>query len=203
MNQAVGRKVRSDKLKEFKPTIPISLKDSIYRLSTITNIPRQDVAEDMIKYAIYDYKILSSLSLHFKRDLALHNKFYVGRLTNESIKKRETGPCERMTTRLRGEDAEIVSALAYALDVTPTRVSALLLDATMKDRYFINDYVEQYLASNITKGQLQELKKLLQFINRHNPSSHSFAALLSELIDGVGIPAIRIKEAVKEFLSNL
>jgi hypothetical protein len=190
-------------LKDFKPTVPISIKDSVSRISYITQTPVKDVAAEMIKHAINDANILSNLSLYFKRDLKFHNTLYIGRITNESIKKREQGSCERITTRLRRDDAELISALAYALDCTPTRVCAILLDASMKDVHFINNYVEKYLASTISQGQLQELKKLLQFVNRHNPKMHSWAAFLSRLLNEVSVPASKMKEAIKEFLSEL
>ena len=196
------RKVRSDKKRDVKPTIRIELKDAIYRLSYITQTPVKDVAASMVEFAIRDSGIVNVISRSFRRDIRINNTLYRGHIDNARINRRELGVCERLTLRLTRADYETVSVLAYALDVNPTRVSALLLDASMNDFRFINSYVSRYLNTQLTPAQMKELRNVLRYVNEDEEEQMTLATLLSMIVDEVSTPVSRVKDAVSEFIIN-
>ncbi len=194
------RKTRSDIKKDVKPTIRIELKDAIYRLSYITQTAVKDVVAVMIEYAMNDSNTISNLSKHFKRDVRINNTLFIGNLKCTPISKRETGDCERVSTRLKSNTYHVVAAFAYALDSNPSRVSAILLNAAMHDINFINGYVKKYLDKHITESQMRELKEILKYINKDINTHHSWASLLSLIVDEVSLPVTKVKAFVNEYI---
>lgn len=202
LNGVGQRKVRSDKKRDVKPTVKVELKDAIYRLSYITQTPVKDVAERMIEYAIRNQSILNNLAHSFRRVVRINDTLYLGHIDNKRIDRREDGVCERLTSRLTSHDYETVSALAYALDVNPTRVCAVLLEASMRDFTFVNTYVSCYLKTQLTSSQMKELRSIMQYVNEDAEEQMSFTTLLSMIVDEVSAPVSRIKDAVSEFIIN-
>lgn len=202
MKRVVERKQRSDKKRDVKPTINIALKDAIYRLSHITQTPVKNVAEQMVDHAINERDVTDNLSTSFRRDIRVNNTLYCGSIDNVHIGRRENGECERLTLRLNQQSYEGVSVIAYALDVSTSRVCALLLDASMRDFRFINTYVSRYLNSKLSSEQMKELRDILRYSNEGVDDYMTWAAFLSAIIDEVSAPVTRIKDAVNEFIAR-
>lgn len=200
MKVEVGRKRRSDLKKDIKPTVKIELKDAIYRMSYITQTPVKDVAESMILYASKSVDVIELLSQSFRRFVQINGTLYRGHLDKPRVTKREQGYCEQLTVRLKQQDYETISVLAYALDVSPTRVCAILLNASMRDFRFINTYVNRYLSQHLTDKQIKELQSILRYSNDEANVEMTMASLLSDIVDEVRTPVARIKEAVSEFI---
>lgn len=197
-----GKRQRSDKKRDVKPTILVELKDAVYRLSYITKTSVKDVVEQMIIHSINSRKIVDDLSKYFRRQIHMNDTIFRGNIGMPRIAKREEGEREQVTTRLKQRDYEIVSALAYALDVSPTRVCAILLDAAMRDFHFINSYVRKYLTTELTPGQLNELQKILLFVNNDDEIEEklSLADLLSLIVNEVSTPITKLKDTVNDFI---
>lgn len=199
MDREVGRKERSDKKKEVKPLIPIDLKDTIYRLSYITHTPVKDVSEKLCIAVIKDPRLISDLSQHFIRDIRIQSTIYIGNVSNPRISKRLDGDKERVTIKFIMKDYNIIYDLGYALDCRPARVVALLLEIALKDIKIVNQYIKDHLESEVSQSQMKELRNIMRYINTVNNSNHSWAALLSQIVDEVG-PFSKIKDAIIEFL---
>lgn len=180
----------------------MELKDAIYRLSYITKTSVKDVVEQMILHSINSRKIVDDLSKYFRRQIHMNDTIFRGNIEMPRIAKREEGEREQVTTRLKQRDYEIVSALAYALDVSPTRVCAILLDAAMHDYDFINSYVRKYLTTELTPGQLNELQQILLFVNNDDEVEEklSLADLLSRIVNEVSAPITKLKDTVNDFI---
>ncbi|AIE61761.1 hypothetical protein [Bacillus methanolicus] len=205
MKKEKERRTRSDKKRDVKPTITIQLKECIYRLSYITNTPVKDVAETICEAGLVSRKVMDYLSQHFRRPVRLKNTLYMGDLDRSSLQKRSSaGQCERITIRLPQGTYENLTALAYALDVTPSRATALLLDASIRNSDFINEYVRDYLKQHLDDGRMRELKKVMKFINTNNPYEEeiSWSALLSFLFDELKIGASNISESIQDWLDK-
>lgn len=200
MGRVVKRKTRSDKKRDVKPTVDINLKDAIYRLSFITKTPVKDVAEIMIEHAFNNREIINGISISFRRDIRLDSTLYKGHIDNPHIGRRIPGVNERLTVRLTQQSFEVVSALAYALDVNSSRVCAILLDASMRNFDFINSYINKYLKSELSPYQLKELKNLLRYVNEGIEEKINLATLLSYIIDEVNAPIVNVKDAVTDFV---
>lgn len=193
------RKERSDKKKEVKPSIPTELKDAIYRISYITYTPVKEICEQLCIAVMTDQKILTDLSTFFIRDIRIGSTFYLGELDNRHIKKRVDGSKERITIKFRRADYEVIYGLGYALDCSPSRVVAILLQLAMQDIRIVNRYIKRHLENELSEAQMKELKSVLRYINNMNNTHHSWASLLSQIFDDVG-PVSRIKDAITDFL---
>jgi hypothetical protein len=198
------RKTRSDKKKEVKPTLPLKLRECIYRISYITNTPVKDVAEYLCESGITSRKVMDHLSQHFRRDIRLLNTLYLGDLERPSLQKKTKEKKERVTIKFSQGTYENISILSYALDVTPTKATMLLLEASVKNADFINQYVEDHLGSYITEGKIKELKKVLKFINDNNPYEEEFSwtHLISYFFDELKHGSSSVKNAINEWVDK-
>lgn len=197
------RKQRSDKKRDIKPTISRELKDTVYRLSFITNTPVKDVAESICVNGIGRNIVVEYMAQNFRRDIRIDNTLYRGDMTRVPVKKRTApGQSERISIRFTQQTYEAICALSYALDCTVSRACALLLDASVRDSDFINEFVRKYLEDNIDETRMKELRKVLRYINADNPynEEYSWAALLSYMIDEVRSSADKVTDTVSDFI---
>lgn len=200
MSGEVQRKERSDKKRDVKSVIIVELKDAIYRLAYITQTPIKDVAECMVVHAVSDREIIDNLSQSFRRDVRIDNTLHHGHIRNKRVSKREQGERERITLRLTQWTYEVVAVIAYALDVSASRVCALLLDESMRDFRFINGYVSHHLSGKITDSQMRELRNIIRYVNEDADNQMTLASLLSSIVDEVSAPVSRVKDVVSEFI---
>lgn len=200
MEKKGGRVQRSDKKRDVKPTLKLDLKDVIYRLSHITYTPVKDVCPSLCMMVIKDRQAIESLSQYFKRDLLFDNTMFRGHVTNTTIEKRINVPGERVTIRFSQSEYSAVALLAFALDCTVSRATAILLEISMSQIRFVNEYVKDFLRDELSESQLREFKEILRYVNRNGESHHSWFSLLAHVVDEVGSPVNRIKEAISSFI---
>ncbi|QAS54754.1 hypothetical protein [Halobacillus litoralis] len=180
------RKKRSDKKVDCKPTIPVNLKECIYRISYITKTPVKDVAEEICHTGLESKIVMENLSKFFRRDFQVGNTFFMGDLERISLQRaRSKDQTERITIRFNQNTYERICALGYALDVTPSKATALLLEASVKTTRFIDRFTKEYLKENMDSGRLRELRKVIKYLNANNPYEEeiSWGALLSYLFE--------------------
>ncbi|MGE7924734.1 hypothetical protein ACQKND_16345 [Viridibacillus arvi] len=202
IKQNEQRKTRSDKKRTIKPTLPLIVKNTVYRLSHITRTPVKDVAEKMCLFAIEDKNIIKSIAKKFRRDVRIDNTYYCGDITNASVVKRtQPGECERITLRLTGEAYEVIVVLAYALDCRPSRACALLIEESLTNSDFVNEYVKSHIEGKLDKNRMTELKKVMEYINRGEEEEYNWATLLSYIVDEVKKPN-NVKNMVNDFIIN-
>lgn len=164
------RKVRSDKKRDVKPTVALALKDCIDRLSYITNRPIKDISEEICEHGLYSRTVIELLSEKFRRNYTFKSTIYVGDLNRESVQKeRIKGIKERITIRFTQDMYEKINNLSYSLDVTPSKATALLLDATIRNSEFISQFLEKHIYQDLDVNRQRELKEILKFINKNNP----------------------------------
>ncbi|WP_318241686.1 hypothetical protein [Sporosarcina quadrami] len=200
-----NRKVRSDKKKEVKPTISIQLKDTIYRISYITNSPVKDVAESLCIHGMASKKVLDVLSWNLRRTIRLDNTMYIGDIARSSLQRMgPVGECERISVRFKQIDFENLSTLAFGLSVTPSRATALLLDASIRDRDFINSYFEGYLNKQLDDRRMAELKSVLKYLNENNPYEEeiSWGMLLSYIVEEIKDSASTVTESISAYIKK-
>ena len=94
---------------------------------------------------------------------------------------------ERITIRFTQATYENIFSLANALDVTPSKATALLLDASIRNTNLLNAYVKRYLHDHIDDIRMKELKQVLKYINKNNPYNEeiSWFTLLSMMIEEI------------------
>lgn len=199
------RKTRSDKKKDVKPTVSVNLKRCIERLSFITGIPIKDVVEIICEKGLRSKSVIDHLSEHFRRDFQYRNTLYLGDLEKESLqRKRQSGRTERITTRFTQLTYENICTLAYALDVTPTKATGILLDASVHNTNILNAFVKSYLHTQLDQNRMKELKQILKFINQNNPYQEeiSWFALVSKIFDDIKTSTHNVKIAINHWMDN-
>ena len=184
----------------MKPLIPIDTKETVHRLSHITATPIKDVCEFLICYVMRDKETIDVLSSHFKRSVMISETFYNGNINIENIGKRLNEPGELVSITFKKPDYELISALAYALDCTPTRTTSILLQHAKCDIRAVNEYVYIYMNHQLTEGQIKELRKVLTYINSYNNDAVSWAAILSKIVGDVRPATRKLRDLVEEFL---
>lgn len=199
------RKVRSDKKRDVKPTISTNLRDCIFRLSYITNTPVKDVVEILCEKGLSSRKVIEYLSQHFRRDFQFTNTVYFGNYERESLQHiYRSGKNVRITTRFTQATYENITSLSYALDVTPSKATALLLDASTRNTDILNAFVKAYLHKNIDQARMKELKHVLKYINKNNPYNEeiSWFALLSLIFDEFKDSTSNIKDKIHSWIDK-
>ncbi|GLI84815.1 hypothetical protein ANABIO32_25320 [Rossellomorea marisflavi] len=205
------RKVRADKKKDCKPSIPVHLKETIYRLSYITNTPVKDVGVELCKRGILSRKVMEHLIGHLKRSIRFKNSLLMGDLDNPdhpfTVRGKEKK--ERITLKFeQGEDNtfENISTLAYGLAVTPSMATAILLEASMTEADLVNAFVEDYIGTQLNQGRVKELKKILHYINENNPYGEEFswAEFFDMIFDEIKIKvgSTNIKRSLNRWIDN-
>lgn len=199
------RKIRSDKKRDVKPTISIHLKEAIYRLSYITSTPVKDVAERICEDGLVSRKVIENLSQHFRRSVRLKSTMYMGDLERPSLRGNVPGgQTERISIRFKQSTYESLSALAYALDVTPSRATALILDASIRDSAFINKFFHDHLKNQLDDRRMAELKKVIKYLNANNPCEEriTWGLLLSYIYGEISDGAHSVTESITEFIKK-
>lgn len=199
------RKVRSDKKKDIKPTVSPNLQDCIYRLAFITDNAIKDVIEDILIAGSQRKKPLEHLSQYFLRDVRIGNSIYMGDNNRIPVGRRTSNQKGiRISTRVTQKMYSDLEGVAYAMGCSVSRVCALLLDATVRDVDFINEFVRSYIQSNVDEERMNELQEVLKYINAGNPYEEriSWPSLLSYLVDEVKVGAEKLQDTVTEFVVN-
>ncbi|WP_416150177.1 hypothetical protein ACM26V_04075 [Salipaludibacillus sp. HK11] len=93
----------------------------------------------------------------------------VDRLWINSLEKEVEGVTGRISIRFQGYSYEKISQLSFALDVTTSRATALLLDASIHNSNFIDRYLRTFVHTTLDPRRMKELKKIMMFINDNNP----------------------------------
>lgn len=205
MSRGEGRKVRSDKKRDVQPTVSKELKDCIYRLSYITDKPVKDIAEQICISGFRRKSVISSLSQNFRREIRVDNTLYLGDVERPTVRKRtRPGHSERITIRFKSDMYERLSVLAYALDCSVARATGLLLDASVREVDFINSFVKGYLTEHVDEKRMEELKKVLRYINSNNPYAEevSWFVFISYLMSEVKVHAEKVQDTVTNFVVN-
>lgn len=177
------RKVRSDKKRDVKPTVSIDLYETISRISYITNQPIKDITEYLCIRGLHSHKTIEVLSSKFRRDYSFKNTVFIGNLdttTNRVI--RILGEKRRITIRFTQDIHDKINELAYALDLTISSTTALLLDTAVKNNDIIESLFAKFVVSTLDPNRKQQLKEVLKYIRRDNPYNNNEEITLGRLI---------------------
>ncbi len=197
------RKVRSDKKRDISPTVTHELRECIYRLAYITDTPVKDVAEAICVNGFTTAKVIEYMAQYFRRDIRFANTIYRSRTNAIPISKRGiAGKTVRIAIRFKTPDYDTISAMAYAMDCTVSRACALLLDASVRDGEFIDEFVWKYLEANLDAERVRELKKILRYVNADNPydEEYTWSSLLSLMINEVRDVTAKVADAATDFI---
>ncbi|EGQ21296.1 hypothetical protein HMPREF9372_3333 [Sporosarcina newyorkensis 2681] len=197
------RKVRTDKKKSINPTVSCELRDCVYQLAFIVDEPIKNVIETLLINGSRRKNSMNRLSAYFIRDVRIGNTVYMGDNERANFNTRSNpGSTMRISTRVSQEFYRDLEGIAYAMGCSVSKACALLLDATLKDAEFLNEFVGEYIKNNITPDRLEALKWIMKDLNASNPHGEkvSWTALLSYLVDEVKVGAEKLQDTVTEFV---
>ena len=205
MEKEKRRKVRSDKKKEIKPTLPTELKECIYRISYITGTPVKDVSALLCERGFLNHEVMNHLSEGFRRTVRLKSTLYLGDIGRASLRSRLLpGQTGKITIRFDQYTYENLCTLSYALDVTPSRATALLLHASIHHSSIVNDFVIEVIKGQIDEPKMKQLRNILRYLNANNPTDAevTWISFLSHLYDEIKNGETTISESIQEFLKR-
>lgn len=205
MKTGQSRKVRSDKKVEVKPTLLIELKECLYRLSYITNTPVKNIAAHICEKGLSSMTVLDYLSKSFRRSVHIGSTLYMGDLERPSLqKKMSAGETGKITIKFSQKTYDTICVLAFGLGVTPTRATALLINAAIYYSDFADTYVRKHVEEQLDASRKKELRKVLQFINASSDYEQkvSWASFLSVIYDDFLTGNNTISDSIQEFLDR-
>jgi len=200
----VKKRKRKDAKVDYKPTVPIPLKTSIERLAAITGIVVKDIADYLVVSALNSVEVISYISKCFQYDLRFNNTLYFGNSQNPTVRKKNPpGTTDRVSLRVSQHTDHLIGSIAYAMRCTRHRACAALLEQAMLNYDIVNDFIRNYLINGLDEDRLNELQKVMNYINSMDDTfEYSWADLLSLIAREVNAPITSTKESVDEFLIN-
>ncbi|WP_077324093.1 hypothetical protein [Virgibacillus siamensis] len=204
-NKAGERKIRSDKKRDVKPTIPIQLYECVSRISYVTSTPMKDVGELICKKGLYSTAVVEYLSQYFKRDYwANSNVLYTGDMEHAGYAAPRGMSKRRMTMRFLQKDHDKLVRLAYSLDITTSAATGLLLEASVKNTNIVNAFILNYVKKELDPKRMKQLREVLKFINKNNPYQEeiTLGAFISMLMDEVKETTFTLTESLKKWLDD-
>ena len=139
----------------MKPTVPIKMYETIGRLSYISNTPIKDVSEAIVIKGLASEKVIDHFSPQFVRDYWKGETLYVGnRAFVESRIIRVPGVKRRVSMRFNDEHYTKLQDFSYAMDLTPTSGTVLMLQGAILHTDIVHSYIEEY-----AEGHLDDQRK--------------------------------------------
>lgn len=182
------RKVRNDRRRHVQPTISLGLKDSVYRLSYVMDVPVKEVIERVCLDGLESRSVMEHLAQSFRRDALFRNTLFIGDLARPSVQRFKTAETtERVSVRFLPDDFENIRTLAYALDCTVSRATALLLETALTQSDFITPFCRDHIRRKLDPRRIEELRQVIKYLNANNDSAEkiSWALILEYARDGL------------------
>lgn len=204
------RKIRSDKKRDVKPTVHVSLYDTISRISYITNTPMKDVAEAFCINGLYSIKVIETFEKRFRRSYMFANsrfpKFFPGdesQIGQRAVK--ESGERRRVTIRFDQENHDKLAEFAYALDVTVSSATSMILEASIHETDILNQYLKMYLDDHLDAQRKAQLKEVLKYLaqQNHYDNEYTLRNLLAMLLDEVWEYGKNFKRTFEDWLDQM
>lgn len=173
-----NRKVRSDKKIDVKPTVAVDLYNCIDDISYLTLKPMKDVCEELCLIGLESYRVLESMSKHFKRDFKINNTVFIGYDDNIPYKLPKYAKKTRISTRFTQTEHNTIYDLSYALGISVSLTTALLIERTLKHPDLIKDYLDTIVGEldmYYNERKIQALKNIYKYVRTNNPYTHDIS----------------------------
>ena len=169
MERVGERKQRVDKKVEIKPTLSLDFKKQLYAFAELCGEPVKEIAERLCVKGMFADEIITDIRGWFRRDYKYStaigrnfNKIAFGDEERPKLKITLQGDTSKITMRLYKEEADQLSQLAFALDLTVSSTVSVLLRMTTKNDEFMNKFVDGM--RELDNKQIKEVKR---FVNRY------------------------------------
>lgn len=199
------RKVRSDKKREVKPTITMSLYECIDRLSYMTTNPIKDVAEEICVLGLQSEKTIDLLAGYFRRDYWIQERKLIRGDVSRVPYTFKDGDSQKRRISIRFSQSlhDKLSELAYALDMTVSSTTALLLKTAIYESTIFVDYVLKHLDDETTEARMNQLQYIVDFINESNKEEPiDIRMLVSYILDKASTKTRDFKRTFVKFIEQ-
>ncbi|MCG7345293.1 hypothetical protein MHZ92_14230 [Sporosarcina sp. ACRSL] len=182
------RKERSDKKVHVGPTISSRLIYEVERFAYITDQPIGRIGVLLCYEGVRHREVIERFAPYFQRGiLRVENTLFYGYPDNPTINEPiESEAADRISIRFTQRDYEDISLLANLLDISPTRATAILIDAAIRHPEII-EYILQHHNNRMAAFDdvtTAELKKFMRYVNRDNPYKATWNETLVFLVEG-------------------
>ncbi|WP_342047227.1 hypothetical protein [Bacillus sp. OTU530] len=199
------RKVRSDKKREVKPTITMSLYECIDRLSYMTTNPIKDVAEEICVLGLQSEKTIDLLAGYFRRDYWIQERKLIRGDVSRAPYTFKDGDSQKRRISIRFSQSvhDKLSELAYALDMTVSSTTALLLKTAIYESSIFVDYILKHLDDETTEARMNQLQYIVDFINESNKEEPiDIRMLVSYILDKASTKTKDFKRTFVQFIEQ-
>lgn len=165
----------------------------------------KDVAEYVCIRGLDSREVIEVLSRHFRRDYRFKNTLFIGKSERISNRvRRDSGIKRRLSIRLTQDTHDKISELAFALDMTVSSTTAILLEVATKNPAFIDDYVSSHVTESLSPARKEQLKEVLRYLKKDNPYAEeiTLTRLISYIIEEMKEHTIYAKRAVEDWLEQ-
>lgn len=202
------RKIRSDKKRDVKPTISITLYEVIHQLSYITNLPMKDIAETICIFGLNSIEVIESFEGKFKRNYRFNeNTIFIG---NPDLQQnriyRKKGQTKRLTIRFTQQIHDQIAMLSFSLDMTVSSTTALLLQASIFNTNILNEFLKRYIHHSLNSHRKKQLMAVLNYLHQQDPDPENkinLFELFTALYDLVFEKGKNTKEQLEKWLDKV
>ncbi|WP_145142131.1 hypothetical protein [Paenibacillus sp. Y412MC10] len=187
-----GRKSRSDKKRAIAAPLTADHYEEIFMLSYLCELPMKTIGEALTIKGYEKDEVINNFQAHLKRTLVYKtNRFMIGHLDNESyvlFGKR----AKRLSMRLKTPDYELISQLAYSMDLSVQGAAAAIITEVLRQKKLMYDIMAQLIKNNLDEATNEQMKRLASQIDAKSPHEH----ITLNMVLGYGLEKA-IEEQVK------
>ncbi|KQY83682.1 hypothetical protein ASD24_29645 [Paenibacillus sp. Root52] len=167
-----GRKIRVDKKRAIAAPLTAAQYEKIFMLSYLCELPMKTIGEALTIKGYEKDEVVNIFQAHLRRNLTYKtNRFLIGHLDNEAYVLFGK-PKKRLTMRLRTTDHELISELAYAMDLSVQGAAASIITEVLKQEKIMYEIVAQLLRHNLDEATNEQIRRLANQINAKSPNEY-------------------------------
>lgn len=186
--------------KLVKPYVEVKQKETLLKLNFLTGLPIKDICNDLMEHAVSSNYAMF-LTQHFKRGVIINKLQFPAK--NDPVPFPEAkGETTRITLKVNNRIHEYANSLYYATDVSVPKILASMINYSIKDNKFFNEYVSHHLTEKIGEERKRLLKSVMNDINKETECDENISSLVFYIIEMEKEIDEGIGEAVEKFASQ-
>gem|GEM_PF-4327073 len=146
--------------------------ERIFALSYLCELPMKTIGETLTMKGFEKEEVINSFQSHLRRNLKYkNNRFMIGSLDNKPYPL-SGGRGHRLSIRLRSDEHELISELAYAMDVSVQGVAASIITEVLRQEKLMCDIMAQLIRNNLDETTEGQIRRLVSQIDAKSPHEY-------------------------------
>lgn len=148
-------------------------------------------------------EVVGIFQAYLKRNLAYKtNRFIFGHLDNETYKLGKTG--KRLSMRLRTTDYELISQLAYAMDLSVQSAAASIITEVLRNDKLKYDIMAQLIKNSLDEATNEQIRNLAGQINMKSPQEYiTLSMVLAYALEKAIEEQVKVRIILNGWLRNI